>query len=95
MTGDGNAKMQFIQKDSFASIFVDATADKYNVYWALIKLDVTKYLDLSLLKDTSFQLRVEARVLTHPFMHRKVEKARCCILMQNEIHNKLWFAKWK
>lgn len=65
MTGDGNAMMQFIQKDGFASIFVDATADKYNVYWALIKQDVTKYLDLSLLKDTSYQLRVEARVRVH------------------------------
>ncbi len=65
MTGDGNAVMQFIQRDDFASILIDATADKYNVYWALIKQDVTKYLDLSLLKDTSYQLRVEARVRVH------------------------------
>jgi hypothetical protein len=65
MTGDGNAVMQFVQEDDFASIIVDATADRYNVYWALIKQDVTNYLDLSLLKDTSFQLRVEARVRIH------------------------------
>jgi hypothetical protein len=42
--------------------FVDATKDKYNVYWALIKRDVTPYLDLSKLKDTDYQLRVEAKV---------------------------------
>ena len=64
-TGDGNAKMDFIQKNGYATIFVDGTKDKYNIYWTLIKRDVTKYLDLSKLKDTTYQLRVEAKVRVH------------------------------
>lgn len=64
-TGDGAVTMDFIQRDGYASIFVNATKDKHNVYWALIKRDVTSYLDLSKLKDTSYQLRVEAKVRVH------------------------------
>ena len=64
-TGDGNAKMDFIQKNGYATIFVDGTKDKYNIYWTLIKRDVTKYLDLYKLKDTTYQLRVEAKVRVH------------------------------
>lgn len=64
-TGDGNAKMDFIPKDGFATIFIDGAKDKYNVYWTLIKRDVTSFLDLSKLKDSSYQLRVEAKVRLH------------------------------
>lgn len=64
-TGDGDATMDFLQKDGYARIFVDATKDKHNVYWTLIKRDVTASLDLNKLKDTSFQLRVEAKVRVH------------------------------
>jgi hypothetical protein len=64
-TGDGAATMDFVQKDGYARILVDATKDRDNVYWTLIKRDVTAFLDLSKLKDTSFQLRVEARVRVH------------------------------
>jgi hypothetical protein len=61
-TGDGAATIDFIQMDGYARIFVDATKDKYNVWWAVIKRDVSDYLDLSKLKDPSFELRVEAKV---------------------------------
>lgn len=61
-TGDGAATMDFIQKDGYACILVDATKDKYNVWWALIKRDVSKYLDLNKLKDSNYELRVEAKV---------------------------------
>jgi len=64
-TGDGYAKMDFMQMDGFARILVDATKDKDNVYWTLIKRDVTSSLDLSKLKDTAYQLRVEAKVRVH------------------------------
>ena len=64
-TGDGSAKMDFIPRDGYSSIFVDGTNDKYNVYWTLIKRDVTSFLDLNKLKDPSFQLRVEAKVRVH------------------------------
>ncbi len=69
-TGDGYAKMDFVQKDGFARILIDATKDKDNVYWTLIKRDVTKFLDLSKLKDPNYQLRVEAKVRIHNAPHR-------------------------
>lgn len=61
-TGDGEATMDFVKKDGYARIEVDATKDKHNVWWALIKRDVSDYLNLNKLKDPSFELRVEARV---------------------------------
>ena len=64
-TGDGAATMDFIQKDGYASIYVDGTKDKYNVYWTLIKRDVTDFLDLGKLEDPAYQLRVEAKVRVH------------------------------
>ncbi len=64
-TGDGAATMDFIQMDGYARILIDATHDRDNVYWTLIKRDVTASLDLNKLKDPSFQLRVEARVRVH------------------------------
>ena len=61
-TGDGAATMDLVQKDNYARISVDATQDKHNVWWAIIKRDVSSYLDLDKLKDPSNELRVEARV---------------------------------
>lgn len=65
MAGDGQAKMEFVQHNGFATMHIDATKDKYNVYWTLIKRDVTSFLDLNKLKDPAYQLRVEARVRVH------------------------------
>ena len=62
LTGDGDVAMNMVQKDGYARVTVDATKDKYNVWWAIIKRDVTQYLDLSKLNDPSYQLRVEAKV---------------------------------
>lgn len=61
-TGDGNATVDFVQKDGYARILVDATEDKHNVWWAIIKCDISKSLDLSKLKDPSKELRIEARI---------------------------------
>lgn len=61
-TGDGDAKMDFTQHEGFARIDVDATQDAFNVWWAIIKCDVSSSLDLSLLEDPNYELRVEARV---------------------------------
>ena len=69
-TGDGNAAMDFVQMDGYARIIIDATNDKHNVYWTLIKRDVTEYLDLNKLKDSTYQLRVEAKVRLHNAPHR-------------------------
>ncbi|MBN1144569.1 MAG: hypothetical protein JXA72_09095 [Bacteroidales bacterium] len=65
MTGDGAAEMEFVQHDGYATMHIDATKDRYNVYWTLIKRDVTSFLDLNRLKDQAYQLRVEARVRVH------------------------------
>ena len=65
MTGDGTPGMSLIPHNDYATIFVDGSKDKYNVYWTLIKRDVTKWLDLTKLKDTIYQLRVEAKVRIH------------------------------
>lgn len=65
MTGDGNAKMDFVPNDGYATMHLDASKDKHNVYWTLIKRDVTSFLDLNKLKDPAYQLRVEARVRVH------------------------------
>jgi len=64
-TGDGHAKMDFVPMDGFARIIIDGTKDRDNVYWTLIKRDVTAFLDLNKLKDSSYQLRVEAKVRVH------------------------------
>ena len=62
LTGDGDAAMDFIQKEGYARILVDATKDKHNVWWALIKRDITSSLDLSKLSNPDFELRVEAKI---------------------------------
>ena len=61
-TGDGFAKMDFTQKKGFARLSVDGTPDQANVWWAIIKRDVSSHLDLSKLHDPAYALRVEAKV---------------------------------
>jgi len=61
-TGDGDATMNMVRMNGYARIRIDATKDKNNVWWTVIKRDVTSFLDLSKLKDPSFELRVEAKV---------------------------------
>lgn len=62
MTGDGGARVAFVQRDDFARIESDGTADPYGVWWTLIKRDVSASLDLAKLRDPAYELRVEARV---------------------------------
>ncbi len=61
-TGEGKAAMDFRQADGYASILVDATKDKRNVWWALIKRRVSDALDLSRLKEPGYELRIAARI---------------------------------
>lgn len=61
-TGDGDAQVEFVQKDGYARMLVDATHDRHNVWWAIIKRDVSDSLDLSKLQDPGYELRVEAKV---------------------------------
>lgn len=62
MTGDGTPTLAFTAHDGYARMAVDGSTDRHNVYWALIKRDVAPHLDLSLLQDPAYELRVEARV---------------------------------
>lgn len=61
-TGDGAAVMDFRQGRGFASITVDATRDQRNIWWALIRREVTAGIDLDLLNQPGHELRVEARI---------------------------------
>jgi len=61
-TGDGFATMDFTQQDGFARLSVDGTHDTANVWWAIIKRDVSFCLDLKKLHDPAYALRVEAKV---------------------------------
>ncbi|MFZ6030068.1 MAG: hypothetical protein ACOYYS_20320 [Chloroflexota bacterium] len=61
-SGDGSATMDFQQGEGFASILVDATGDRRNIWWALIRREVTGGLDLDLLNRPGHALRVEAKV---------------------------------
>lgn len=61
-TGDGKAKIDFTQEDGYARLWVDATKDKANVWWAIIKRDVASFIDVEKLQDPNYSLRVEARV---------------------------------
>ena len=63
VTGEGQAVMDFRQGGAgFASIMVDATKDRRNVWWAFIMHRVSKGMDLSLLKKPGYALRIEACV---------------------------------
>lgn len=61
-SGDGSAVMDFRQGEGFASILVDATKDRRNIWWALIKRDVSSALDLGRLAEPGYELRIEARI---------------------------------
>jgi hypothetical protein len=63
VTGEGRAVMDFRQGgDGFASIWVNATRDRRNVWWAFIIHRVSEGMDLSLLKNPGYALRIEVRV---------------------------------
>ena len=62
LTGEGQAKMDMIPGPGCVSVIVDATKDKRNVWWALIKRRVSDSLDLEKLKDPAYALRVEAKI---------------------------------
>lgn len=62
LTGDGQATMDLRADGDHAIILVDATHDRRNIWWALIRRCISGGLDLSPLQKPEFELRVEARV---------------------------------
>lgn len=61
-TGDGQATIDFCQGDGYASILVDASQDRRNIWWALIRRCVSGKLDLSLIPKENYEFRIEARI---------------------------------
>jgi len=62
-SGEGLAVMDIRQGgDGFASIWVNATRDRRNVWWAFIVRRVSEGMDLSLLNKPGYALRIEVRV---------------------------------
>jgi hypothetical protein len=62
-TGDGEASIEFRQGgDGHASIVVDATRDRRGIWWAVIKRKVSDRMDLDLLRQPGYELRIEARI---------------------------------
>lgn len=64
VAGEGLAVIRFVPGPGFATITVDATKDRRNVWWAFIKRQVQGPLDLAKLKTPGHELRLEARVRT-------------------------------
>ena len=62
-TGDGEATIDFRGTgEGYASILVDATRDRRNIWWALIRHRVSEHLNLEQLSKPGWELRVEARI---------------------------------
>jgi hypothetical protein len=60
-TGDGNAKIDFRQKNGIGSFYVDGTNDQLNIWWALARHRITG-LDMKKLVQPDYELRVEAKI---------------------------------
>ena len=61
MTGDGKAKIDFRQGNGIGSLYIDATNDQLNIWWALARHRITG-LDMNKLVQSDYELRVEARI---------------------------------
>lgn len=61
VTGDGGATIDFKQKNGIATLYVDATRDKMNIWWALTRRRISG-LNMRKLVRPEYELRVEARI---------------------------------
>jgi hypothetical protein len=62
-TGDGTATMDFRQGGKgHASVLVDARSDKRGIWWAFIQREVSRDMDLSLLRKPGHEVRIETRI---------------------------------
>lgn len=61
-TGDGNATMDLRSADGQAVMSVDATADRHNIWWAVMQRDVSAALNLDLLSEPGMEVRVTVRL---------------------------------
>ena len=63
-TGDGYAESSLDWQDGRARFTVDATNDRQNVWWAIMQTSSTDTLDVELLSQPGYELRMEARLKT-------------------------------
>ncbi|MDQ8200698.1 hypothetical protein QEH56_21200 [Pelagicoccus enzymogenes] len=63
-TGDGFATISFTPNSGFARSEVDATDDPYNVWWSVLRRDVSSFVDMEKLEDPAYELRVEVKLRT-------------------------------
>src|SRR5512135_3083725 len=64
VAGEGRAVIDLVPGPGLATITVDATNDRRNVWWAFILRQVQGSLDLALLRKPGHELRIEARIRT-------------------------------
>ena len=64
-SGDGNLKMDFYINNGIGNISIDATKDQYNVWWAVIRRNVTRFIDIYLLQKNDYELRIEVKLKIH------------------------------
>lgn len=60
--GDGNVEMDFRIENGAGELNVDASEDVNNIWWALIKKNITTNIDLALLSQDEYELRIEAKL---------------------------------
>ena len=60
-TGDGDASISLVQHREHGKIRVDASQDKLNIWWAIVRRQV-QGLDMKKLIQPDFELRVEAKI---------------------------------
>lgn len=61
-TGDGQAKATLTGGEGRATLTVDATRDSHNIWWAVLRRNVSADLDLERLQRPDTELRVTARL---------------------------------
>jgi len=61
-TGDGNAHIALKAAKEYATIRVDATQDRHNIWWAVINRPVNSGLNMAELQKEDYKLRLEVRV---------------------------------
>jgi hypothetical protein len=62
-TGDGEATMRLVDGgEGYATILVDASKDKRNIWWAFIQREVSSNMNLGLLGKPGYEVRIEARI---------------------------------
>jgi hypothetical protein len=62
LTGDGRATVSIRPGPGVAAVRVDATEDRLNIWWALVKHEVSDWLDLSKVEQPGTELRIETRI---------------------------------